>query len=106
MPRFRDGERKRPCRPIHDFQPDNLLSHDYYSKCGSGRGHIIGREKIMTTVKGLIFIKQGRIGTRSEGPDYYIQTKESEFPLARKTETNLFEPDYLLEYYCRKWVTI
>jgi hypothetical protein len=28
----------------------------------------------METLKGLVYIKQGRIGTRSEGPDYYLQT--------------------------------
>jgi hypothetical protein len=60
----------------------------------------------MTTLRGLVFVKQGRIGTRSEGPDYYLQTKELEYPLARKTEDLVFKPDYMLEFYCRKWVEI
>ena len=28
----------------------------------------------MGTFKGLVYIKNGRIGTKSEGPDYYLQT--------------------------------
>jgi hypothetical protein len=58
------------------------------------------------TYRGLIFIRQGRIGSKSEGPDYYLQTKDDEYLLGRKTETSVFLPDYFLEYYCRKWVEI
>lgn len=58
------------------------------------------------TCRGLMFVKQGRIGTRSEGPDYYLQTKDHEYKLARKTEEHVFRPDYYLEFFNRKWVEI
>jgi len=60
----------------------------------------------MESYKGLVFVKQGRIGSRSEGPDYYLQTKEGEYLLERKTVHEGFRPDYFLEFYCRKFVAI
>lgn len=60
----------------------------------------------MESYKGLVFVKQGRIGSRSEGPDYYLQTKDKEYFLERKTVQELFKPDYFLEFYCRKFVAI
>jgi hypothetical protein len=35
----------------------------------------------MATFKGLVYIKHGRIGTKSEGPDYYLQTFNMEYLL-------------------------
>jgi hypothetical protein len=60
----------------------------------------------MGLYKGLVFVKQGRIGTKSEGPDYFLQTKDHEYLLGRKTVQELFKHDYFLEYYCRKWIEI
>ncbi|MCX6669133.1 MAG: hypothetical protein NTV25_04905 [Methanothrix sp.] len=53
--------------------------------------------------EGLVFVKHGRIGTRSEGPDYYLQTKNHEYGLIHEREL-LFKPDYYLEFFCRKMV--
>ena len=54
---------------------------------------------------GLVFVKHDRIGTRSEGPEYYLQTKDSEFHLIYNREL-LFRPDYYLEFFCRKMVEV
>ncbi len=35
----------------------------------------------METFEGLVYVKHGRIGTKSEGPDYYLQTWENEYLL-------------------------
>lgn len=52
-------------------------------------------------LKGLVYVKHGRVCTRSEGPDYYLQTKDVEYLLVLN-ERDLWEPDYELEYYCRR----
>lgn len=54
---------------------------------------------------GLVFIKHGRIGTKSEGPDYYLQTKKHEYVLNHEREF-VFKPDYFLEFFCRKMVEV
>lgn len=59
----------------------------------------------MVLFKGLLYIKHGRIGTKSEDPDYYLQTNKGDFLLQYK-ERNLWEPDYHLEFYCRKMVEV
>ena len=59
----------------------------------------------MATYKGLIYVKHGRVGTRSEGPDYILQTASGEYPL-RYGERHLWEPDYRLEFYVRRMVEI
>lgn len=60
----------------------------------------------MDTFKGLVYVKHGRVGTRSEGPDYYLQT-------ARRGELRLeyhprhpWEADYQLEFYGRRMVEV
>jgi hypothetical protein len=63
------------------------------------------REYIMETLKGLVFIKQGRIGTKSEGPDYYLQTFNMEY-LLKYADKDLWELDYYLEFFCRKFVEV
>ncbi len=59
----------------------------------------------MRRFRGLLFIKHGRVGTRSEGPDYYIQTSGRELLLCYE-KRNLWEPDYHLEFYNRRMVEI
>ena len=34
----------------------------------------------METFEGLVYVKHGRIGSKSEGPDYYLQTWEQGVP--------------------------
>ncbi len=55
--------------------------------------------------KGLLFIKHGRVGTKSEGPDYFLQTRTGDYLLQYK-ERHLWEPDYELEFFCRRMVEI
>ncbi len=57
----------------------------------------------MDTFKGLLYVKFGRVGSRSEGPDYYLQTKKGDYDLLYQ-KRNLWEPDYHLEFYCRRMV--
>ncbi len=59
----------------------------------------------MRRFRGLLFIKHGRIGTRSEGPDYYIQTSGGDLLLCYE-ERDLWKPDYHLEFYNRRMVEI
>ena len=54
---------------------------------------------------GLVLIKQGRIGSRSEGPDYYLQTKKHEYILNYK-RGSLFETDPFLESFSGKMVEV
>jgi hypothetical protein len=56
-------------------------------------------------VKGLVFVKHGRVGSRSEGPDYFLQTANGDHIL-HLNNRNLWEPDYQLEFYARKIVEI
>ncbi len=59
----------------------------------------------MATFSGLVFIRHGRVGTRSEGPDYYLQTARRDYVLHYK-ERPLFEPDYHLEFFSRRMVEV
>ena len=59
----------------------------------------------MDTFKGLVYVKHGRVGSKSEGPDYYLQTWDREF-LLKYADRNLWEPDYYLEFFCRKFVEV
>ncbi len=59
----------------------------------------------MKRFRGLLFIKHGRVGTKSEGPDYYIQTSGGDL-LLRYEERDLWKPDYHLEFYNRRMVEI
>jgi hypothetical protein len=59
----------------------------------------------METFKGLVYVKHGRVGSKSEGPDYYLQTWDKEF-LLKYADRNLWEPDYYLEFFCRKLVEV
>jgi hypothetical protein len=59
----------------------------------------------MGTFKGLVYVKHGRVGSRSEGPDYYLQTCDGEH-LLKYADRCLWKPDYYLEFFCRKFVEI
>lgn len=59
----------------------------------------------MATFQGLVYVKHGRIGTRSEGPDYFLQTARGEY-LLRYQERHLWMPDYHLEFFCRAMVEV
>ena len=54
---------------------------------------------------GLIYVKHGAVGTRSEGPDYYLQTEKGDLRLQYQ-ERNHWDPDYKLEFYARRMVEI
>jgi hypothetical protein len=57
------------------------------------------------TFKGLVYMKHGRVGTRSEGPDYYLQTTRGDFVL-RYEPRNPWEPDYRLEFFDHRMVAV
>lgn len=59
----------------------------------------------MEIFKGLVYVKHGRIGSKSEGPDYYLQTWDTEYIL-KYADRNLWKPDYYLEFFCRKLVEV
>ncbi|WP_440948671.1 hypothetical protein ACSAZL_10810 [Methanosarcina sp. T3] len=59
----------------------------------------------METFKGLVYVKYGRVGSKSEGPDYYLQTRDKEY-LLKYAERYLWELDYYLEFFCRKFVEV
>lgn len=54
---------------------------------------------------GLLYVKHGRVGSRSEGPDYYLQTWRGEY-LVRDAERLPWQPDYRLEFFARRIVEI
>jgi len=55
--------------------------------------------------EGLVYVKYGRIGSKSEGPDYYLQTWDREF-LLKYRDRGPWELDYYLEFFCRKFVEV
>jgi hypothetical protein len=55
--------------------------------------------------EGLVYVKYGRIGSKSEGPDYYLQTWDREF-LLKYEDRGPWELDYYLEFFCRKFVEV
>jgi len=59
----------------------------------------------LNSYKGLLYVKHGRVGSKSEGPDYYIQTFRADYLLQYK-ERFLWLPDYHLEFYCRRMVEV
>lgn len=61
--------------------------------------------KTMESFQGLVYVKIGRIGSRSEGPDYFLQTAKAEF-LLKYEERHLWMPDYHLEFFNRRMVTV
>jgi len=61
--------------------------------------------KTMETFRGLVYVKIGRIGSKSEGPDYFLQTTKAELPL-KYEKRNLWMPDYHLEFFNRRMVKV
>lgn len=59
----------------------------------------------MVKLQGLVYVKHGRVGTRSEGPDYFLQTYKQDF-LLRYQPRLPFQPDYHLEFYGRRMVEV
>ncbi len=59
----------------------------------------------MTTLSGLVYVKHVLVGTDSEGPAYYLQTAHGDFVLDCEQRVQ-WEPDYHLEYYCRRMVEV
>ena len=59
----------------------------------------------MDTFRGLLYVKHGRIGTRSEGPDYHLQTAKADYIL-QLNERELWKCDYELEFHCRRIVVV
>ena len=57
-----------------------------------------------TTAYGLLYVKHGRVGMKSEGPDYYLQTFKGDFLLHYKRDG--WRPIYYLEFYCRRMVGV
>jgi hypothetical protein len=55
--------------------------------------------------EGLVYVKYERIGSKSEGPDYYLQTWDREF-LLKYRDRGPWELDYYLEFFCRKFVEV
>lgn len=54
---------------------------------------------------GLLYVKHGRVGSKSEGPDYYLQTWRGDY-LVRDAERLPWQPDYRLEFFARRMVEI
>jgi hypothetical protein len=59
----------------------------------------------MSIFKGLLYVKHGRLGTRSEGPDYYLQTATGDFVLELQAREP-WQPDYHLEFFSRRMVEV
>ncbi|MEM6106580.1 protease inhibitor I42 family protein [Mycobacterium sp. 050272] len=55
--------------------------------------------------EGFLYVKLGRVGTKSEGPDYWLQTRDGEY-LLHFHERELFKPDFELEFYNRHVVEL
>ncbi|MFN8495849.1 MAG: hypothetical protein U0350_50115 [Caldilineaceae bacterium] len=59
----------------------------------------------MTTLSGLLYVKHDNVGTRSEGPGYYLQTMHGDFGL-QYAERHSWEVDYYLEYFDHRMVEV
>lgn len=62
-------------------------------------------EADMSTFQGLLYVKHGAVGTKSEGPLYFLQTRTGDL-LLEHGQRNAWEPDYHLEYFNRRIVQI
>lgn len=59
----------------------------------------------MAKFSGLVYVKHGRVGSRSEGPDYYLQTYKGDY-LLRHQDRFPWQRDYPLEFYGRRMVEV
>lgn len=60
-------------------------------------------------MEGLVYVKHGRVGTRSEGPDYFLQTNCNYQDVRYRLKYNQPEkwnPDHYLEYFDRRVVRV
>lgn len=59
----------------------------------------------MKELEGFLFSKLGRIGSKAEGPDYYLQLFDStEIPIVKKA--HLWQEDPLLQKHLATKVTL
>jgi hypothetical protein len=56
------------------------------------------------TLKGLVYVKHGQVGTKSEGPEYFLQTRDGDYQLTKMAHP--WEPDYYLEFFQRRMVEV
>lgn len=54
--------------------------------------------------RGLVYVKHGRVGSKSEGPDYFLQTFEGDYLLAK--ESFPWAIDERLESFQRRMVEV
>lgn len=59
----------------------------------------------MGTYRGLLYVKHGSIGSRSEGPIYFLQTAHQEVEL-QLNERHPSKPDYEIEFFVRRIVIV
>ncbi len=57
------------------------------------------------TIKGLVYVKHGAVGSKSEGPEYHLQSSKSDYRMVLH-QRNPWEPDFELEYYSRRIVVV
>jgi hypothetical protein len=63
------------------------------------------KEMELPIYRGFIYQKHGRVGTKSEGPDYFLQSYYQDFLLAHKARKP-WEADETLAQFCCKMVEI
>jgi hypothetical protein len=59
----------------------------------------------MNTFKGLVYVKYGNVGTKSEGPVYFLQTAQGDVGLEYNVK-QAWETDFELEFYGRRMVEV
>lgn len=59
----------------------------------------------MSTLQGLLYVKHGAVGTRSEGPLYILQTHDGEYALLYE-QRDSWKPDYHLAFFSGNIVTV
>jgi len=57
------------------------------------------------TISGLLYVKHQNVGTRSEGPAYFLQTAKGDLVLTMNDRPP-WQPDYELEFYGRAMVEV
>lgn len=58
------------------------------------------------TFEGFLYVKLGRLGSKTEGPDYWLQTTDREYLLVLHQRDDLSRPDFELEFYNRSAVRV
>jgi hypothetical protein len=89
--------------------PEELHRSDVLGKAIPILDHALAilEEKIPseTTFSGLVYVTHGRVESKSEGPDYHLQTIHGDY-LLRYEDRQLWEPDYHLEFFGRRMVKV